>query len=235
LFFEIARIVSYHKPQVVFLENVKNFVQHENGNTFRIVKNTLNELGYNVFYSILNSNRFGIPQNRERIYIVAFRKDIGSQTFKFPNPINKEVAVFDILEKSPDAKIIERNDINIYKSLNGNGMFRDKIHYFNKPMQIGIVNKGGQGERIYHPAGHAITLSAYGGGVGSKTGLYQINDKIRKLSPRECARLQGFPEDFIIDSSQTQAYKQFGNSVTIDVLQYIAINIAKVLKSHATQ
>ena len=99
----------------------------------------------------------------------------------------------------------------------------------NKPIQIGIVNKGGQGERIYSPFGHACTLSAYGGGVGSKTGIYYINGILRKLSPRECARAQGFPDDFLIDKSQGQAYKQFGNSVAVNVLQEIIRQIVKVI------
>ncbi len=232
LFFDVARIVKHHNPKVLFLENVKNFAKHDNGNTFKVVHKTLTDLGYNVYHSILNSNKFGIPQNRERIYIVAFRNDIESSSFHFPNPTNEEVAVLDILESSPDAKIIERNDIDIYKRINGNGLFNTNFQYFNRPIQIGKVNKGGQGERIYHPAGHAITLSAYGGGIGSKTGLYQIENKIRKLSTRECARLQGFPENFKIHKTQTQAYKQFGNSVTVNVLQYIAINIAKVINNN---
>lgn len=91
------------------------------------------------------------------------------------------------------------------------------------------MNKGGQGERIYHPLGHAITLSAYGGGIGSKTGLYLINGIIRKLSPRECARLQGFPDSFLMHESNSQSYKQFGNSVSINVLQYILMEINKSL------
>jgi len=99
----------------------------------------------------------------------------------------------------------------------------------NKPIQIGKVNKGGQGERIYHPLGHAITLSAYGGGVGSKTGLYLIDGKIRKLSPRECARIQGFPDSFILNKFDSQSYKQFGNSVAINVLQNILLEIIKII------
>jgi DNA (cytosine-5)-methyltransferase 1 len=107
-----------------------------------------------------------------------------------------------------------------------------KNELLNKPIQIGKVNKGGQGERIYHPLGHSITLSAYGGGVGSKTGLYMINNKIRKLSPRECARVQGFPDTFILNKTDTQSYKQFGNSVSINVLQNIVIEIEKILKEN---
>ena len=83
--------------------------------------------------------------------------------------------------------------------------------------------------------GHAITLSAYGGGAGSKTGLYLVNGKIRKLSPRECARVQGFPDDFILNSSDIQSYKQFGNSVSVNVLQHILIEISKVLKLNEVQ
>lgn len=102
----------------------------------------------------------------------------------------------------------------------------------NRPIQISIVNKGGQGEHIYHPLGHAITLSAYGGGVGATTGLYKIGDTIRKLSPRECTRLQWFPDDFKIVSTQAQVYKQFGNSVVVNVL--IAI-LKQVQKTQAVQ
>jgi DNA (cytosine-5)-methyltransferase 1 len=98
-----------------------------------------------------------------------------------------------------------------------------------EPIRIGSINKGGQGERIYHELGHAITLSAYGGGIGAKTGVYIINDKIRKLAPRECARLQGYPDSFMIDLSDSQAYKQFGNSVPINVLKAILKEIQMVL------
>ena len=97
----------------------------------------------------------------------------------------------------------------------------------NKPLRIGIVNKGGQGERIYSPYGTAITLSAYGGGAGAKTGLYKINGVIRKLAPRECARLMGFPDKYKIAENDNVAYKQFGNSVVVDVLRAIISEITK--------
>ena len=98
-------------------------------------------------------------------------------------------------------------------------------NYPQKSIRVGIVNKGGQGERIYSQFGHAIALTAYGGGVGAKTGLYQINNKIRKLAPRECARLFGFPEDFKIHEKDTVSYKQFGNSVVVNVLKDITQKI----------
>ena len=100
---------------------------------------------------------------------------------------------------------------------------------FISSIRLGSINNGGQGERIYSPYGTSITLSAYGGGVGSKTGLYLINDKIRKLSPRECANVTGFPKDFVLHENKNQSYKQFGNSVVVDVVQNILIQINATL------
>lgn len=104
------------------------------------------------------------------------------------------------------------------------------INISNKSIRLGIVNKGGQGERIYSTKGIAITLSASGGGVFAKTGGYLINGKTRKLHPRECARIMGYPDTYKISDSKSQAYKQFGNSVVIDVLQLIGEEIGAVLE-----
>jgi DNA (cytosine-5)-methyltransferase 1 len=230
LFFDIARIVDHHKPKVLFLENVKNFIKHDGGNTLKTVVNVIVKMGYNVYYEVLNTSNFGLPQNRERVYIVAFRNDVDNSTFHFPSFIMKSKLI-DILEDNPkNGKIIKREDISIDKDYIPQTNMFGESEIPNKPIQIGKVNKGGQGERIYHPLGHAITLSAYGGGAGSKTGLYKIEDVIRKLSPRECARLQGFPESFIYPSSISEAHKQFGNSVSINVLQYITQEIINVLE-----
>ena len=230
LFFDIARIVKHHQPKVVFMENVKNLALHDKGRTFKVVAGTMDELGYTMFSSVLNSGQFGVPQHRERIYMVCFRKDILSdKPFEFPSHTITS-SLNELLEDNPqDAKIINRPDIHIYRAIDSNQTRLFKGNLPNRPLQIGFVNKGGQGERIYDPIGHAITLSAYGGGAGAKTGLYLINGVVRKLSPRECARLQGFPDDFIIHPNQQQAYKQFGNSVTINVLQYIVGEISKTL------
>ena len=108
-----------------------------------------------------------------------------------------------------------------------NGEKDDK--YSDTSIRLGIVNKGGQGERIYSTKGIAITLSAYGGGVFAKTGGYLVNGRPRKLHPRECARIMGYPDSFKMSKNKNQAYKQFGNSVVVDVLQYIAIEIGKTL------
>lgn len=231
LFFQVVRIIEWHQPTVIFLENVKNLVRHDQGKTFAIVVKTLESLDYQVFYQIFNASDFALPQNRQRIYIVAFHKNINAENFIFPQPTYQPVCLQDILENDPaDAKIIQRDDINIYKNYLPEKLASGEIKLLNKPIQIGKVNKGGQGERIYHPLGHAITLSANGGGIGAKTGLYLINDQVRKLSPRECARLQGFPDSFLLDASPSQAYKQLGNSVAINVLQSIFLEIYKILK-----
>ncbi len=222
LFFEAARIVRAKQPEVIFAENVKNLVSHDEGNTIKVIMRTLDEIGYNAFYSVLDASDFGIPQSRKRVYIVGFRKDLGVKQFNFPQPIKLKKHVIDILEEDSDmteALVIQRDDIQYDIS---------KGYYANKPVRIGTVNKGGQGERIYDPRGTGITLSAYGGGVGAKTGLYLINNKVRRLTPRECARLQGFPENFKIHSNRNVAYMQFGNSVVIDVLQKIIEEIVKI-------
>lgn len=234
LFFDIARIAALHKPQVLFLENVKNLLTHNGGNTFGTIKSILEDLGYDVFYKVLNTSDFGLPQHRERLYFVCFRNDIKARfDFKFPVG-DKKSSLSDILEDKPNnAKVIERNDIVFSKDFvpdkdkNGNALIP------NRPIQIGYVNKGGQGERIYHPLGHAVTLSAYGGGAGAKTGMYKINGTVRKLSPRECARVQGFPDNFEPHHKTNQAYKQFGNSVSINVLQHIVHEISKILDRKA--
>ncbi len=216
LFFDVVRIAKHKKPKVLFLENVKNFAKHDDGRTLRTVLRTLDEIGYSFFYEILRSSDFGVPQARERIYIIAFRKDLKVDAFDYPKPINKVVIIKDILEKGNDATFnyIERPDIKITKN-------PDNVSDLRRPLQIGTINSGGQGERIYSINASGITLSAYGGGAASKTGAYLVDGKIRKLTPRECARLQGFPEDFEIPNNANIAYKQFGDSVSIPVLKAI--------------
>lgn len=221
LFFDIARIAKHRKPKVLFLENVKNFAKHSKGGTLKTVLRVLDELGYFVFYKVLNASHYGVPTSRERIYFVCFRKDIGMPDFDFPAPTFEKIYLKDVLEQNKDLSEFEINraDLKIVKNYTQNPSL--------KPMQIGSLNNGGQGERIYSVDGHAITLSAYGGGAAAKTGAYFINGKIRKLTPRECARVMGFPETFKIAVSKSQAYKQFGNSVAIPVVKKIAEQILK--------
>lgn len=228
LFFDIARIINFHHPKIIFLENVANFEKHDNGQTLKIILQTLDNLNYSVYYDVLNASNLGIPQNRKRIYIIAFHKTLKITKFRFPTHSNNYSSLEKLLQPDKDTTdfLIHRNDIQ----LENKSIIPDMYgNYPQCPIRIGKVGKGGQGERIYHPKGHAITLSAYGGGIGAKTGLYYINNKLRKLTPRECARLMGFPDSFIIDENKNQAYKQFGNGVVIDVLQHILNEIEAVL------
>lgn len=227
LFFDIARIVSYHKPKVILLENVKNLKAHNGGATFEVISNTLNELNYNIYYKVLNSKNFGLPQNRERIAIVCIRKDVDSGKFKFPEGIDKLVTISDIKEDDSKTEkyILNRNDIHIDEEKLKNAIKKGKV---NKPVQIGIVANGGQGNRIYHENGIGITLAASSGGAAPKTGAYYINGKVRRLSPREAARLQGFPETFKIIENDSQSLKQFGNSVPINLLKAVFSGLKEI-------
>ncbi len=219
LFFDVVRIAKEKKPKIIFLENVKNLVRHDGGKTYEVIRNILDDIGYDVYGAVLDSANYGSAQSRKRVYVVCFRKDLGVKGFSFPEPVENHKYVEDILVKDNTERYrIKRNDVVF------NGI---KERNVKKPLRIGTVNKGGQGERIYSTKGKAITLSAYGGGVGAKTGLYYDNGYIRKLSPRECARLQGFPDTFIIHGKESVAYRQFGNSVVVDVLQSIIEKIVE--------
>lgn len=222
LFFDIARIVEYHRPKMLFLENVANLKRHADGETIQCMIDILNDLGYDIYYKILNASDYGVPQSRKRVYFVCFRKDLGVGRFEFPEPINKDIALEDILlpDKETHPYIINKNNIKMIREEPDTRM--------RMPFRIGTINKGGQGDRIYTPKGHAITLSAYGGGSGAKTGAYLINGRIRKLAPEECRRVQGFPDGFKIPVTDQQAWKQFGNSVAVPVLEAIVKKVVEM-------
>ena len=208
------------------MENVKNFVSHDNGNALNVVKGTMEELGYTFNYKVLSAADYGILQKRERVYIVCFRSDLSVTGFTYPEPVRLTRHVEDFLlddESKTKNLYVVRPDIQINNTDNT---------YSNKTIRLGIVNKGCQGERIYSTKGVAITLSAYGGGAFAKTGGYLIDGKVRRLHPRECARITGYPDSYKLSENNNQAYKQLGNSVVIDVLQYIAIEIGKTLKNN---
>lgn len=212
LFFEIARIVKYHKPKILFLENVANLKRHLDGETISRMVEILEDLGYKVFYEVLNASDYGVPQARKRVYFLAFRSDLGIKDFKFPLPTNEDVALEDILLSNEETiKYIIKRDNILIKDI-------EVSKRVNQPIRIGTINKGGQGDRIYSPKGHAITLSAYGGGTGAKTGAYLIDGVVRKLSPKECLAVQGFPHNYVLPVSDSQAWKQCGNSVALPVL-----------------
>lgn len=227
LFFDVARVVKAKRPKVVFMENVKNFAVHDNGNTLEVVKATMEQLGYTFYQKVLNAVNYGMPQKRERIYMVCFRNDLTEKNFSYPEPFKLVRHVKDFL--LDDESMVKKLYVNRADTFY-NGTKDDK--YSDSSIRLGIVNKGGQGERIYSTKGIAVTLSAYGGGVFAKTGGYLVNGKPRKLHPRECARIMGYPDTYKISKNKNQAYKQFGNSVVVDVLQYIAVEIGKTLAAN---
>ena len=220
LFYEIVRIAEYHKPYILLLENVKNLISIDNGKILKTIETKLDEIGYSVYRHVINASFFGIPQARERIYFVCLRKDIqtdSKMSYKEPKGTFKKVYLEKILEKDVDKKLfINRNDISMNSLI--------EIDYQLKPIRIGTVNKGGQGERIYSPKGHAITLSAFGGGVGARTGLYLTDQGIRRLSINECKKLMGFSEKHVV-SLGTQGYQQLGNSVIPSMIEHVWDNI----------
>lgn len=216
LFFNIIDIIHEHRPKMVLLENVKNLEKHDNGRTLCRIKKALEDEEYTVFATVLCAADYNIPQARQRIYIVAFRKDLGVESFQFPQHLQEFSVLDSILIEDADNEIAGNYYINrTYEIL---GEAREKT---NRLLRIGQIGLGRQGERIYSTKGVASTLSAQGGGLGGKTGLYLINGKVRKLYPRECARLMGFPDSFVLAQTQEKCYNQFGNSVVVDVLQHI--------------
>ncbi len=224
LFFYIIRILKYKKPKAFILENVKNFLSVNGGEDLSIAINTLNSLGYKVYFSVLNSKYFGVAQNRERLFIVGIHKDFKND-FYFPKG-NKDnfLVLEDILDddKNISIELLYDGDYQRVKDdLNG------KVF---KPYKVGIVNKGRQGERIYSIKGLSITISYSTGGVFSKTGGYLTPQGIRKLTVNEVKRLFSFPEDFSFgDISYSRAISLLGNSVVVNVVKTILQNIVSII------
>ncbi len=227
LFYEIIRIAEYHKPEVLLLENVKNLLSIDDGKAIKTIESKIEEVGYNVQKHVLNASYFGIPQARSRVYFVCLKKN-SEYGYKLkyspPRKLNKKIFLKNIIEENVDKRLfIDRQDIVLKKLIETQGAL--------KPIKVGIVNKGGQGERIYSPNGHAITLSAYGGGVGAKTGLYLVKEGIRRLSINECKKLMGLPKDHYV-SSGNEGYKQLGNAVITTMIGYVydSIKFSKILR-----
>jgi DNA (cytosine-5)-methyltransferase 1 len=216
LFFDVARIAKYHKPKVLFLENVKGFVGHDKGKTFKVVKKTLEDMGYTVFYKVLNTKDFDVPQNRERIYIVAFLDNI--EEFIFPEVIGQTKTIHDFLDTKID----------------------NSYYYKGKPLYEKIKNDIKSKDTIYQWRRHYIrenknnvcpTLTANMGTGGHNVPIIKDEKGIRKLTPYECIRFQGFDKSFKFpkDLALSHQYKQAGNSVTVKVIEEIAKRIQDVL------
>ena len=235
LFAEVVKICEKHRPKAVFCENVKGLYIHDKGNTFKVIKNEFESIGYRFFYKVLNSKDFGVPQHRERIYMVAFREDYAADgfEFQFPKPSGCDKTLNDIREHNVSAKYF-LSDVYVETLRRHRARHEAAGHGF------------GYVIRDWNGVSGAIVC----GGMGRETNLLReengtpqglvpethirgkINSEgIRKMTPREWARLQGFPEEFKFVLSDVHLYKQFGNSVSIPVIEAIAKKIVARLEA----
>lgn len=284
LFFEIMRLAKERKPRLLFAENVKGLLNHEGGQTFGIIINAMDELGYDVEWQVLNSSNFGVPQNRERVFIIGHFRGRSKRK------------IFPIRKSNRASAGVSRQTANTITTRTGESQgVGTYVAESEQPAQIKQIIGGSQGQGVYDPEGLSVTLGSQGGGMGAKTGLYAVpvltpdrtekrqngrrfkedgepmftltgqdrhgvmlyqkprgnnrggthnkattltgnswqennvllsGYRIRKLTPRECFRLQGFPDDYFdraaAVNSDSQLYKQAGNSVTVNVIYEIA-------------
>lgn len=235
LFFDMLRICTDrdNKPKVIFCENVKGLPIHDRGRTFETILGALREEGYVPFYKVLNSKNFGVPQNRERIYIVAFREDIAPETFDFPTHAGKKKTIEDILDDAPISPKYYLSDVYMETLRRHRARHEALGHGFGYEIRelngiAGAIVCGGMGRErnlIIDHREHSMTP------VTNIKGEINKED-IRKMTPREWARLQGFPDSFKLTLADTHLYKQFGNSVTVPVIKAIANRIKEELNAH---
>jgi len=217
LFFDILRIIKHKRPRAFFLENVKNLITHDKGNTFNVIKAALEDANYELYTKIIDGKYF-VPQHRERIYIIGLNKEIYRKNImlQFPTLTDRSLSkVRNILDKKVDDKY-ELSD----------KLWQDLQNYAEKHKQKG----NGFGFGLVNLDGITRTLSARYYKDGSEILIPQKNKNPRRLTPRECARLQGFPDTFKIVVSDTQAYKQFGNSVVVPLIKALAEELIRAMR-----
>ena len=233
LFLDVARICERHKPKVIFCENVKGLIIHDKGRTLGIIKKTFESLGYKVFTNddtALNSKNFGVPQNRERVYIVAFRNDIAPKDFKFPQGSDNSKKIRDIIEEKPVSAKYYLSDVYLETLRQHKARHAAKGNGFGYEIRdwdsiAGAIVCGGMGRErnlIIDKRQKDLTPVTHIKGQINKEG-------VRKMTPREWARLQGFPDSFKLPLADVHLYKQLGNSVTVNVIEAIAEKIKEVL------
>lgn len=224
LFFEIVRIASQIRPRVIFLENVKNLIFHDGGKTFQIIYGCLSELGYSVKYAVLDACTHGnIPQQRSRTFIAAFLDDGVMNLFAFPEEIPLENTVNDIINRHT-----KYNDIYYYKE--DNKFFRRLKERVIDTDGIYRIDDSGVANKLYKIS---PTLKANMGTYPDRVPVIRDDFGIRKLTPKECLALQGFPNNFSFGNIPLgQAYKQAGNTVCVPVVERIAVNIRRALEEN---
>ena len=232
LFFDVVRICEVHRPKVIFCENVKGLTIHDKGRTFKVITGALEELGYIVHFKVLNSKNFGVPQNRERIYIVAFRSDIDASGFAFPEGSNKVATLRNVIEEETVSVKYYLSDRYMNTLVNHRARHEAKGNGFGYEIRdldgiAGAIVCGGMGRErnlIIDNRLQNFTPVTHIKGEVNRSG-------IRKMTPREWARLQGYPDSFIINQADVHLYKQFGNSVTVPVIKAIAEKVRGVLEN----
>lgn len=219
LFFETARVIHAIKPKVVFLENVANLVKHDDGRTFEVILKTLEDLGYYTAYKVMNAKEYGnIPQQRNRIYIVAFKYRKYFNKFEFPNAIPLTQSAFDLFDK-------EKQNEKYY--MDGHRMWDRMMEYMTDRKRVYRFTDWGLSKGM---EGICPTLLAAMGSRFERIPFFYDNYSVRLMTPRECARLQGFPENYQLPTEhEKQVYKQIGNSVCVPVVDRIAKSILKAL------
>lgn len=219
MFFEVLRVLRAKKPQVVFLENVANLLKHDEGNTFKIITSSLEDIGYHVIYKVMNACEYGIPQQRNRIYIIGFLDENKLRKFKFPAPIALKHNAFYYLSNEKQEDNYYMNKHKKIEMLEKNVINTKKIYRFT---DWGISSG---------KEGICPTLLAAMGSPYERIPFFRDEYGIRKLTQRECANLQGFPKDFEFDyKAPKQVYKQIGNSVCVPIIRMLAKEIRKVME-----
>ena len=234
LFLDIIRIAKYHLPELLFLENVKGLVEHDEGKTFKIIVDCLEDLGYNVYTKVLNSKYFDVPQSRERIYFICIRQDIDNKTFEFPKETKINKTIKDILLSSDEIKenlFIDRERCHLNHKYTNNNLFDTE----EKRLLVAGYNgiKDHNNNRIYYADGLFCTYTKSTGSTNNGGGIV-LNNKVRRLQKREVMRLFGFPDSYKIDYSHYKICQQAGNSVVVNVIQSIIKNLidTKAIKSY---
>lgn len=220
LFFETARVINSIKPRVVFLENVANLVKHDEGRTFEVILNTLESLGYHTVYKVMNAKEYGnIPQQRNRIYIVAFKFKKDLNKFTFPDEIPLTQTAFDLFDK-------DKKNAKYY--MDGHRMWNRMMEYMTDRNRVYRFTDWGLSRGM---EGICPTLLAAMGSRFERIPFFYDNYSVRLMTPRECARLQGFPEEYRLpEENEKQVYKQIGNSVCVPVVDRIVKQILKSLE-----
>ncbi len=219
LFFETARIIKAVRPKVVFFENVANLVKHDDGKTFEIICQTLADLKYHMTYKVMNAKEYGnLPQQRNRIYIVAFRNKKYLNRFRFPDPIPLTRTAFDLFDK-------EKQDSKYY--MDGHRMWDRMMEFMDDRKRVYRFTDWGLSRGM---EGICPTLLAAMGSRFERIPFFYDDYSVRLITPREAARLQGFPESYVLPKEhEKQVYKQIGNSVAVPVVSRIAQNILAAL------